>query len=130
MLKEGQRVGSIQPYFLNETVTVNPKTDVDSQATAALQKAAQQTAELIADFRLTISVVESVVVGAINDAAKRGVTVRIAYDKTQDNPTLKNFAESGGDPAPVGTHTFLTTRGRFHANVHVKAVRHRPRSDP
>jgi phosphatidylserine/phosphatidylglycerophosphate/cardiolipin synthase-like enzyme len=139
MLKTGQAVGSMQAYFLNETVKVNPKTDVDQQATADLQNAAQQTAELLAtfigaakfsvhiaiyDFRLTVPAIESIVVGAINDAAKRGVTVRIAYDKTQDNPTLKNFAESGGDPAPVGTHTFLTTRGRFDSKVHVKAVRH------
>jgi len=35
--------------------------------------------------------IEAIVVGAINDAATRGVTVRIAYDRTQLNPTLKKL---------------------------------------
>ena len=139
VLRAGQRVGPIQPYFLNETVKVDARTDVGQQARAPLVTAARPAAELLAsfisgakfsvhiaiyDFRLVLPEIEAIVVGAINDAATRGVTVRIAYDRTQLNPTLKNFADSGGDPAPVGTHTFLTTRGRFHPNVHIKAVRH------
>jgi phosphatidylserine/phosphatidylglycerophosphate/cardiolipin synthase-like enzyme len=130
-------VGSIRPYFLVQGVPASASDDVSTQA--AVVKASRPAAELIAgfiakakvsvhiaiyDFRLDDPSIEQIVVGAINDAAGRKVTVRIAYDRTAMSDTLKNFQDSGGDPAPVGTHTFLTARGRFHPSVHVKAVKH------
>jgi phosphatidylserine/phosphatidylglycerophosphate/cardiolipin synthase-like enzyme len=137
MFRRGVAVGSIQPYFLAQGVKAAGSTDVATQAAVvkASRPAAQMIAEFIAkakvsvhiaiyDFRLDDPSIEQIVVGAINDAARRKVTVRVAYDRTAMSDTLKNFEDSGGDPAPVGTHTFLTARGRFHPSVHVKAVKH------
>lgn len=65
-------------------------------AAAATEQQATQVAELfsafagqarktldvcIYDFRLTIPAVSAIVVKAINDAAERGVAVRVAYDE-------------------------------------------------
>lgn len=77
----------------------------------------------IYDFRLTIEAVQATVVQAINAAADRGVAVRIAYDKNQqdDQEILKKFEGTGGDPAPTGTSKFLERAG-LHASVQIKPV--------
>ena len=64
------------------------------------------------------------IVGAARDAAGRGVTVRLAYDKTQeaeDDATLKAFGDAGGDPAPTGTHLFIA-RAALPPSVQVRAI--------
>jgi phosphatidylserine/phosphatidylglycerophosphate/cardiolipin synthase-like enzyme len=69
--------------------------------------------------------VRQTIVDAVNGAADRGVTVRIAYDKAQeseDGPILKQFRSAGGDPAPVGTEHFLLTRVELHRNVETRAI--------
>lgn len=57
----------------------------------------------IFDFRLQDATVEKQVVGALQDRAKAGVEVQIAYD----HRNAPKFG-TGDDPAPHGTHGFLT----------------------
>jgi phosphatidylserine/phosphatidylglycerophosphate/cardiolipin synthase-like enzyme len=98
---------------------------VDEQpAVKAIEAQAVQVAELFADFakkatttldiciydfRLDLPAVSQKIVSAINDAAGRGVTVRVAYDANQksDEEIIKQFQGAGGDPAPTGTEQFL-----------------------
>jgi phosphatidylserine/phosphatidylglycerophosphate/cardiolipin synthase-like enzyme len=68
--------------------------------------------------------VRNIVVDAINAAASRGVTVRIAYDKNEkgDEPILKMFMAAGGDPAPTGTDKFLRGKAGLHEAVAIKPI--------
>lgn len=138
MLSRGPSVEGIEAQFLSQIdATIGKAAVSDQDAAAAIEQQATQVAELfsaftgqaaktldvcIYDFRLTIPAVSEIVVQAINDAAERGVAVRIAYDKTQnDGDILKQFAGAGGDPAPTGTHRFLTS-APLHPSVQLKAV--------
>ena len=141
MFKAGTSVGNVQPYFLTQAaVDLDRSKPLDQQpglATIEDQAVAAgaafagfisgATASLdiaIYDFRLLAGALTDQFVGAVRAAAERGVSVRLAYDKTQevgDDATLKAFGDAGGDPAPVGTHVFLAQAG-FPAGVEVRAI--------
>jgi phosphatidylserine/phosphatidylglycerophosphate/cardiolipin synthase-like enzyme len=134
-------VGPIQAYLLSQCdIEVAPK-PLDQQPHQDLLEAqAQQVAEAFAsfvaganssldiciyDFRLDFDTVRQAIVEAINAAADRGVSVRVAYDKAQeslDGPILKQFRSAGGDPAPVGTEHFLLVRANLSDAVATRAV--------
>jgi phosphatidylserine/phosphatidylglycerophosphate/cardiolipin synthase-like enzyme len=62
----------------------------------------------IYDFRLSPALAGTVV-GALTDAAARGVQVRIAYDAGKPAAaTQETFAALAADPAPVGTAQWVT----------------------
>jgi phosphatidylserine/phosphatidylglycerophosphate/cardiolipin synthase-like enzyme len=92
---------------------------------AAFVADAKRTLDVcIYDFRLDIDEIRDVVVSAINQAASRGVAVRIAYDRNEkgDEPILKLFQGAGGDPAPTGTHDFLSRKAGLHEAVARKPI--------
>src|SRR5215813_4502896 len=142
MFKAGDAAGSIQPYFLSQTDqhidTKHPLSDPANKA--AIEAQALQTAEILAefiggakhrldiaiyDFRLAEGKVHDTVVNAINDAAKRGVAVRIGYDKDQEDHTpgtIDDFLGTGADPAPDGTNEFVESRQRFVPAVARKGI--------
>lgn len=133
--------GPIQCYLLSQCdIEVTPKPLEEQPSQDLIEAQAQQVADAFAqfvagadtsldiciyDFRLDFDPVRQTIVDAINHAAERGVTVRIAYDKAQesgDGPILKQFRSAGGDPAPVGTDHFLRARADLHANVQTRAI--------
>ena len=129
----------IDVYLLSQVDgTVENKPILEQDEIAAIEAQAGQVAALFADFvgqaqasldiciydfRLVIGSVQATVVSAINEAAGRGVAVRIAYDRNQadDQDILKQFQGSGGDPAPVGTHVFLASAG-FRPAVQLRPI--------
>jgi phosphatidylserine/phosphatidylglycerophosphate/cardiolipin synthase-like enzyme len=134
MLSTGTPVGNIQPYFLTQVVPdLDPAkvldqqpelTAITGQALAVAEiftgfiEAARTSLDIaIYDFRLLPGALTDKIVGAVRDAAGRGVAVRLAYDKTTgtDDATLKAFAGAGGDPAPTGTHLFIAHAFGEHA---------------
>jgi phosphatidylserine/phosphatidylglycerophosphate/cardiolipin synthase-like enzyme len=146
MLSTGTPVGTIQPYFLTQAVPdLDRSKPLDQQPRlAAITEQALAAADIFAgfiegatatldiaiyDFRLLPGALTDRITGAVRDAAGRGVTVRLAYDKTQetgDSATLKAFGDAGGDPAPTGTHLFLARAFGDQAapvpNVQVRAI--------
>ena len=62
----------------------------------------------IYDFRLTGQAAETMV-GALNERAKAGVDVRIAYNHARKERSPAVFAALGDDPAPLGTEATLKT---------------------
>lgn len=138
VFSQGPSVDGIEAHFLSQIDALIGKAAIsDQNAADAIQQQATQVAGLfsdfagqatetldvcIYDFRLTIPEVSAIVVKAINNAAERGVAVRVAYDKTQnDGDILKQFSGAGGDPAPTGTHRFLAS-APLHPAVQLKAV--------
>src|SRR5438128_772758 len=140
MFKKGTAVGAIQPYFLSQIEAPLSGKPMDKQAShAAINAQASKTADLLAayigdakhrldiaiyDFRLPNGKIHDTVVNAINKAAKRGVSVRIAYDKDQNIKTpgtIEYFVGAGADPAPDGTNKFMASR-RFHPKVARRAI--------
>jgi len=135
MLSTGTPVGNIQPYFLTQVVPdLDPAKVLDQQPElTAITGQALAVADIftgfiagartsldiaIYDFRLLPGDLTDKIVGAVRDAAGRGVAVRLAYDKTtatDDDATLKAFAGAGGDPAPAGTHLFIADAFGEHA---------------
>ena len=134
-------LGPIQPYLLSQCdIDVMPKPLEEQPHVDLIEAQAQQAADAFAqfvasadasldiciyDFRVDFDRVRQTIVDAVNGAADRGVTVRIAYDKAQeseDGPILKQFRSAGGDPAPVGTEHFLLTRVELHRNVATRAI--------
>ncbi len=90
---------------------------------AAFADSATTTLDVcIYDFRLVLSDVSDTIVTAINGAAGRGVTVRVAYDANEasDTQIIKQFRGAGGDPAPTGTQAFIARS--LHASVQTKAI--------
>src|SRR4051812_2028673 len=112
-------MGDVQPYFLTQAaVDLDRSKPLDQQAgLAVIEDQALQSAEAFAgfiegatasldiaiyDFRLLAGPLTDRFVGAVRAAAERGVSIRLAYDKTQgaaDGVTLKAFGDAGGDPA-------------------------------
>jgi phosphatidylserine/phosphatidylglycerophosphate/cardiolipin synthase-like enzyme len=141
MFNAGLAAGNVQPYFLTQAdVKLDGSKPLAQQpGLAQIQDQALQVAEVftafigaatqqldiaIYDFRLLDGPLTDQIVGAVKAAAGRGVSVRLAYDRVQgaaDDVTLKAFADAGGDPAPVGTHTFFQA-ARFPASVQVRAI--------
>ena len=116
---------------------VQPQPIAQQPAAAAIQAQATQIADLFAgfvrsatstldiciyDFRLELPAISQVIVSAINDAADRGVTVRVAYDANEasDQEIIKQFRGAAGDPAPTGTQRFL--EAALHPAVATKAI--------
>lgn len=142
MFTQGQPAGVIQPYFLSQIDTSFSKSvKIDSgsnknQVQAQAQLVASAIADYIAgakqrldiaiyDFRLSEGPVHDTIVGAINIAAKRGVSVRIAYDKDQEDKTpgtIDDFIKNGSDPAPDGTNQFVEDPHRFDKRVARKGI--------
>ena len=136
MFEAGSAVGPIQPYFLSQIEAAFDRTKPlsDPANQAVIEAQASKTAQLLADFisgaqhRLDIAIYDfrlasgkahDLVVDAINGAARRGVAVRIAYDKDQEDHTpgtIDDFLGAGSDPAPDGTNAFVES-DRFDANV-------------
>ena len=76
----------------------------------------------IYDFRLSSSSLVKSIVGALSDAAKRGVTVRLAYDAGKPTAATANtFALMGADPAPTGTAQWVADHFG-HTDVQIKAI--------
>ena len=141
MFNAGTAVGKVQPYFLTQAeVDLDKSAPLDKQpGLAAIEEQAGQVAQVLAgfidgtaasldiaiyDFRLLPGELTGQIVDAVGAAARRGVTVRLAYDKTVeagDGATLKAFCDAGGDPAPTGTHTFIAAAG-LPASVQVRAI--------
>ena len=139
---KGQPAGSTQPYFLSQIdQKLDDKTPLDKQqARAAIDQQAAGTANLIAefigatkhrldiaiyDFRLPDGTVHDTVVNAINGAAQKGIAVRIAYDKDQEEKTpgtIDYFLGAGSDPAPDGTNEFVESRKRFDKSIQRKGI--------
>jgi phosphatidylserine/phosphatidylglycerophosphate/cardiolipin synthase-like enzyme len=141
MFEKGTAAGSIQPYFLTQVEgLLDAKKPIDKQPNKQrIDAQAKKTAELLAeyigraehrldiaiyDFRLPKGPVHDTVVYAINAAARRGVSVRIAYDKDQDTATpgtVDYFIGASSDPAPDGTNEFVES-GRFDKSVARKGI--------
>jgi phosphatidylserine/phosphatidylglycerophosphate/cardiolipin synthase-like enzyme len=141
MFLKGESVGVIQPYFLSQIDRSfdrrNRIDDPDNLDDVNAQ--AEKTAEVLAgfigqakarldiciyDFRLPDGRIQEAVVGAINDAAERGVAVRIAYDEDQELKTpgtIEDFLGAAADPAPDGTNAFVES-DRFHSAVQRKPI--------
>lgn len=134
-------IGPLQAYLLSQcdievapaALDRQPDQDVIAaqaqnvaDAFAAFVAGAESSLDIcIYDFRLDLDPVRKTIVDAINGAAGRGVSVRIAYDKaqeSQDGPILKQFRTAGGDPAPVGTEHFLLARADLHHAVATRAI--------
>jgi len=136
MFEKGAAVGRIQPYFLSQIEHQFDKSKPlnDPGNKAAVDKQASKTAHILADFisgakhRLDIAIydfrlsegsVHDAVVNAINAAARKGVSVRIAYDKDKEDQTpgtVDDFIGAAADPAPDGTNRFVES-DRFDARV-------------
>jgi phosphatidylserine/phosphatidylglycerophosphate/cardiolipin synthase-like enzyme len=137
----GVAAGNVQPYFLTQAVTdLDDSKTLDQQPElAAIQAQALRAADAfsafigtatatldiaIYDFRLMPGPLEDEFLSAIKAAAERGVTVRLAYDKTAETSEetgLKDFGGAGGDPAPAGTHAFLA-RAQLPPSVQVRPI--------
>ena len=74
----------------------------------------------IYDFRLTDPQLAATVVGALTGAAKRGVTVRLAYDAGKPTAgTTTMFARLAADPAPPGTAQWVANNfGNSDVQIH------------
>ncbi len=76
----------------------------------------------IYDFRLSSSSLAKSVVGALSNAAERGVTVRLAYDAGKPtDTTASTFALMGADPAPTGTAQWVADHFG-NTDVQIKAI--------
>ena len=74
---------------------------------AAFVKSARRSLHVaIYDFQLE-GAAKDLVVGAFNEAATRGVDVRIAYDHTKQGSASDVKGGDGSDPAKRGTHSFV-----------------------
>ena len=70
------------------------------------------------NFRLT-GAAATELVGALNERARAGVDVRIAYHHPKRDRTPEVFAWIGADPAPIGTADFIST---FDDSVQSKGI--------
>lgn len=104
--------GTAQTLFLRDIEHGGPPDQLGTvaQALADFAAAAQSTLDIaIYDFRLDDPAATALVVGALTDAAQRGVAVRIGYDAGKPAAgTAGAFARVGGDPAPPGTPQWVT----------------------
>jgi phosphatidylserine/phosphatidylglycerophosphate/cardiolipin synthase-like enzyme len=73
----------------------------------------------IYDFRLRDAKIAKQVVDALEEQAKAGVEVQIAYDHRN---APKAQIGSGDDPAPHGTHDFLSTKFKGDSPVQLQPI--------
>jgi phosphatidylserine/phosphatidylglycerophosphate/cardiolipin synthase-like enzyme len=110
-------------YFLRDTrhggPARQPQTTADRLA-AFIENAASTLEVAIYDFRLTNSQLSATVVGALSGAARRGVTVRLAYDAGKPTTgTGTMFARLAADPAPSGTAQWVANNfGNSAVQIH------------
>jgi phosphatidylserine/phosphatidylglycerophosphate/cardiolipin synthase-like enzyme len=101
----------LEVTFLRDTHhggTSSQPQDVADQLAAFIDAATQSVDIAIYDFRLSDPSLVSTVIGALKQAADRGVTVRIGYDAGKPaTATAATFAAIQADPAPPGTGDFL-----------------------
>lgn len=88
-----------------------PAQEAQTEAAAAIyadfiSKATFSLHIAIYDFRLTGKAAETMI-SALNEQAKAGVDVRIAYNHGRRDRTPEVFAALGDDPARPGTHEFV-----------------------
>lgn len=141
MFEKGTAIGPMQPYFLTQVQgRLNENEPVENQPNEEeIIAQAEKTAELLAeyiggakhrldiaiyDFRLPDGSAHDTVVNAINKAAQNGVSVRIAYDRDNEDKkpgTVDYFIGAASDPAPDGTNEFVASK-RFHAKVSRKGI--------
>jgi len=138
MFQKGTPVGGIQPYFLTQAVSDLDRTKqlADQPEIATITAQALEVASVLADFirgatstidiaiydfRLLDGPLTATIVDAVKEAVGKGATVRLAFDINNQDPTLKAFADAGGDPAPRGTHLFVDNAA-LPAEVQVKAI--------
>jgi phosphatidylserine/phosphatidylglycerophosphate/cardiolipin synthase-like enzyme len=129
--------GPISAYFLAQVGSVqsqvpgNQQKDHVAQA-AQVVKMAQVVADFIGKAKKSVHIAiydfqlsgdgEKIVIGVINRAAKAGIEVQIAYNKPKAEKTSAQRGLTGADPAPLGTHERLTSKGYLHPNVELKGV--------
>jgi phosphatidylserine/phosphatidylglycerophosphate/cardiolipin synthase-like enzyme len=102
---------------LNDASAITQQADGVAHLLADFIAAAQQTVHIaIYDFRLD-SAQATVVMGALNAAADRGLDVRVAYF---EQPPRKNTEQDGGDPSPG---TKASNLKALHPKVAIKAIK-------
>lgn len=97
--------GNLSVHFLAEGE--QSPGDIAALLADFLRGARQSLDIAIFDFRLS-DTLRQVVAGALEDAARSGVAIRIAYD--EGKPDMPNPA-TGVDPAPHGTSGFVQSLG-------------------
>ncbi len=133
MAMETQQFGpnqGITAHFLTQAGTVGgrrhaPSPEQNAQAEAVgrifadfVRKATFSIHIAVYDFRLT-GAAATELVGALNERARAGVDVRIAYHHPKRDRTPEVFAWIGADPAPIGTADFIST---FDDSVQSKGI--------
>jgi phosphatidylserine/phosphatidylglycerophosphate/cardiolipin synthase-like enzyme len=118
----------VKTLFLRDAGHGGPADQPRTVAAALADFIAAATTSLelaIYDFRLTDALAPTVV-GALTDAAHRGVQVRIGYDagKPEDAGTL-DFALLAADPAPVGTAEWVQQHFA-HSSVETRPIKAAP----
>ena len=98
---------------------VEPQAIADRLA-AFIEDAVSTLEVAIYDFRLTDPQLAATVVGALTGAAKRGVTVRLAYDAGKPTAgTTTMFARLAADRAPPGTAQWVANNfGNSDVQIH------------
>lgn len=98
-----------------------------AEALATFVGAATSTVDIaIYDFRLSDPHLVATVVGALTDAVRRGVAVRVGYDAGKpEEATAETFAALQADPAPPGTDTWVRTH-LDGTGVQLKAIEAAP----
>lgn len=110
-------MGYRDPLFLIDGA--QPIGTVANSLTEFVKSAKVSIHVAIYDFRLKDAKVAKQVIDALEEQAKAGVEVQIAYD----HRNAPKFAiGSGDDPAPHGTHDFLTTKFASHSAVQLKPI--------
>ncbi len=115
----------LHTVFLRDTRHGGPADQLATVAgdLAAFVAAATASIDLaIYDFRLDDADAVKTVVGALTDAADRGVAVRVGYDTDKSQTmTAADFAALGADPAPAGTPQWVQQHFAGTA-VQIKAI--------
>jgi phosphatidylserine/phosphatidylglycerophosphate/cardiolipin synthase-like enzyme len=115
----------IDTFFLRDTNHGGPKRQPTTVARKLEEFIAEARSTLdiaIYDFRLSTTSLANRVVGALSDAAQRGVTVRLAYDAGKpDKTTTSTFALMAADPAPIGTAQWVANHFG-NTDVQIKAI--------
>jgi phosphatidylserine/phosphatidylglycerophosphate/cardiolipin synthase-like enzyme len=110
-------------YFLRDTRDGGPARQPQTTANrlaAFIENAASTLEVAIYDFRLMNTQLAATVVGALTGAAKRGVTVRLAYDAGKPiTGAATIFARLAADPAPPGTAQWVANNfGNSDVQIH------------
>ena len=113
----------VSAYFLRDTRHGGPASQPQTTANrlaAFIADAVSMLEVAVYDFRLTDTDLAATVVDALTGAAKRGVTVRLAYDAGKPTTgTASMFARLAADPAPSGTAQWVANNfGNSDVQIH------------